>query len=187
MDRSLLQVRERQRGRVGAPRRFHRSLPALVCFILALPGFVRAQGFPQYLVNPAFPDSLGDENRFDPAVAALTPGGFLLLWVDNGTGTTDILARRFGADLRGTGTPVRVNSDSTFTAHTAPSLAGPAAGNVVGAWIDGRFGSPTIHAQRFSAEGGAIRGENIRLSNQATVLSDRPPAMAMNSSGTVLP
>jgi hypothetical protein len=89
--------------------------------------------------------------QLDPAVAALTTGGFVVLWAD-GTSTQSTKGRLYGANFAAIGGDFKANT-SVVPIGAAPSVGSLSTGGFVAAWQ----GSATnavfaIRAQRFDGK-----------------------------------
>lgn len=100
-----------------------------------------------------------------PAVAALSNGGFVVVWRSAGSSGTDsdlssIQAQRFGADGSPVGQEFQVNSD-TAGVQWYPDVAGDAQGGFVVVWdsIDPGVHSNEVRGRVFSADGQPIGPE----------------------------
>lgn len=176
---------------LSIPRRPHarfasRAWPFILSTCLAagllasLPAAATAQ-FRQHIVND---DTSGEENRFDPWIATLTGGDFLLVWDDNGAGHRDLLMRRFAASLAPAGEPVRVNDDTGIRDQFEHAISAAAGGRIGLAWLDERHGGTDVYAQVIDASSGLLVGPNRRLTTTAAASGLRDhPAVATDSRG----
>lgn len=109
----------------------------------------------------------------DPAITALTDGGFLVSWTNANQDNSDwdIYAQRFNSDGTMQGGEFRINT-ITASFQSYSSITALADGGFVASWESGR----NIHAQRFDANGNPVQSV-IELSplntetNQAPVLN----------------
>jgi len=122
--------------------------------------------------------SVGDEFRVnthikgeqvEPSVAALSDGGFVVTWTDEGywpAGVTSpdgsgfgVYGQRYDARGKPTGAEFRVNTH-TEGDQVEPSVAGLSDGGFVVTWYSNEspYGG-RIHGQRYDAQGNAVGGE----------------------------
>jgi len=119
----------------------------------------------------------------DPAVAALSGGGYVMLWVDPALdgSSNGIFARRFGAD----GAPIGgefVIPSATANSQREPSVAGLPDGGFVATWSSSV--GVDIYARRFSANG-TPQGDEFRV-NTIVANDQSSPAVAANTNGFVV-
>jgi hypothetical protein len=111
-------------------------------------------------------DDTGSENQFAPSIAKDSSDNFIIAWIDNRNGFTDIYAQRFSGDGTVVGNNFKVNDDtSAYEIYDGPSAASDPAGNFVITWVDYRnelWGE--IYAQRYSGDGTAL-GSNFKVNN----------------------
>jgi Ca2+-binding RTX toxin-like protein len=119
-------------------------------------------------------DSSGDKvgatieygNMYNPSVAALADGGFVLAWETAAGGPMHISAQRYDVDGVAVGPELAVTSASTsYTSQDAKVLALPWGGFIV-AWDTNMGGELTIQAQLFDADGNKV-GTPSRINTQA--------------------
>ncbi len=117
-----------------------------------------------------------------PAVAALTGGGFVVVWQDSeadGAGNSGILARIYSNGGVAAGAAFAVNIDVTAGAQSAPAVIGLADGGFLVAWVD--EGSGTIRAREFNSAGVAQGVETV----VADVDSLSQPSLTLLSDGRI--
>jgi Ca2+-binding RTX toxin-like protein len=128
-------------------------------------------------------------DQSDPAIAALSDGGYVLAWssyAQDGS-SYGIYAQRFGAGGLPAGAEFKVNS-STANEQTLPAIAGLSGGGFMVAWQsygqDGNYDG--IYAQRFDASG-APAGDEFKV-NTTTLNYQSSPALAAlaNNAGYVV-
>jgi Ca2+-binding RTX toxin-like protein len=121
------------------------------------------------------------QGQFDPEIAVLSNGSFVIIWTDasdaNSTGT-DIRFRRFDAD----GTPIDITDRvlGIADAQAQQKVVPTAGGGFMIVYSDFQAGTGDIHAQRFDANGDAVGGV-ITAAIGASV--QRNPAIAPLSDG----
>ena len=100
---------------------------------------------------------LGNAQQHSPRVAALSDGGFVVVWYDNRNGNDDIYAQRFDPDAVATGSNIRVDDDDGSARQAFPVVAADGNGRFFIAWVDWRNGSypgnPDIYVRRYSSAG----------------------------------
>lgn len=143
---------------------------------------------PEFRVHDA-----GTGVQSDAAVAMDASGDFAIAWSDDsvgGTGSSDIVGRRFTADGRAEGPQFRINTANTFS-QRFPALAMDADGDLVAAWqSQGQDGNDYgLYGQRFRGSGtadlalrlnvGVAAGGTVRYT--ATLSNLAPPQMLTGS------
>lgn len=110
-------------------------------------------------------NSYTSSDQNEPAIAALTNGGFIITWKSDGQDGElgGIYAQLYGADGTPIGGEFQVNTYTT-SLQFAPTVAALADGGFVISWSSwGSFGPDTTHpgvlAQRYAADGTPIGGE----------------------------
>ncbi|MBD2840320.1 calcium-binding protein [Pseudomonas sp. JM0905a] len=100
----------------------------------------------------------GDQG--EPRVAALSDGGYLVVWHGNGAGDADgIFVQRFNASGTKVGIETRINTTTAGRQEFA-NIATLADGGYVITWesYDASGRNPDIHSQRFDANGNKVSG-----------------------------
>ncbi|MBS0552232.1 MAG: hypothetical protein JSS47_06835, partial [Proteobacteria bacterium] len=95
--------------------------------------------------------------QFDPSIAALTGGGYVVSWTSyaqDGGGSYGVFAQRFANDGTRLGDEFRVNT-TTASNEDEPSVTALANGGFVIAWSNGS----RIYVQQYDANGVAVDGE----------------------------
>jgi hypothetical protein len=128
-----------------------------------------------------------------PAVARLSNGGFVVVWVsDNQDGSFDgIFGQRYDAAGAPAGSEFLINTYSTRN-QTAPSVAGLSDGGFVVTWFSG---TPTgagqdgsmfgVYAQRYNAAG-ARAGSEFRVNTYTTDKQSFPVVAGLSAGGFVI-
>ena len=107
-------------------------------------------------------------NQQQPAVAALSNGGYIVTWISadgggyyTGVGLIDrgIYAQRYDADGKAVGSQTRVNTTVAGDQHQ-PAVAALSNGSYVVTWLS----NGTLNAQRYDATGNAV-GSETRVTN----------------------
>ncbi len=132
----------------------------------------------EFRVNPTVAGG-----QWNPAVATLADGDFVVSWETQGTsdpGAADIYAQRYAADGAPLGGEFRVNTRVTGL-QEAPAVTGLSDGGFVVSWAGP---NPTltgrdIHAQRYAADGSPAGGE-FRV-HEATAKEEFSPAIAASA------
>ena len=127
---------------------------------------------------------------FDPAIAALADGGFLVSWTDpnfimTGNSSTDVIARRYDQSGQAVSSAFVVNS-ILEDGQVSQSIAALKDGGFVLAWEDGGGtrgdGSFSgISARRFDAAGTSL-GDDFQV-NTTTLLAQMEPDVASLAGG----
>lgn len=119
-----------------------------------------------------------------PSVAMAADGAFVVAWSDfvEGTSTTDLYARQYGADGAPIGTEFRVNTTAAGS-QGSPSVARNAGGDFVVVWESYvQDGSDSgVYGQRFNASGVA-EGPEFRV-NTFTTGFQGGPSVGMAENG----
>ncbi len=138
------------------------------------------------LVNSWRGNDSGSDDQDDPDVAALTDGGFVIVWEsdEQDAGTTDgIYAQRFNVAGTKVGSEFRVNT-TTADDQREPRIVGLTDGGFVVTWVsDEQAGSidNDIYAQRYTAAGSPVGGEF--LVNQTIIADQVTPFLGAMSDG----
>ncbi len=106
-------------------------------------------------------DYPGGFPQWYPAIASLSDGRFVAVWMDERNGDYDIYAQMLGGDGEPWGESVRVNDDWGGANQWTPGIASDGEGRWAVVWSDYREGKPEIYAQIFA---GGRRGRNFKLS-----------------------
>lgn len=119
-----------------------------------------------------------------PAIAALSDGGYVVTWMSSGDGSGwGIYSQRYNASGAAVSGEVPVN---TFTANdqASPSVAALVNGGYVVSWMsNGQDGSGYgVYTQRYNASGAAVGGE-VRV-NSTTVSDQTSPVIGALSDGS---
>ncbi len=157
--------------------------PLFSLLLLAITGTGSFGQYEERLVNDDF---FGEENRVDPYPVRLTDGSILVLWSDNGRGHTDVLARRFDAEMEPLGEAYRLNSGEGLFFHRNVRVAGPAANVILATWETNRGGTTTVRGIRLSADTGQPLGTDFRIDEDLGVGSIQDSDLHMASDGTAL-
>jgi Ca2+-binding RTX toxin-like protein len=127
----------------------------------------------EFLVNSTTAGS-----QAEPAISALSGGGFVVVWYGT-TNITDIYAQRFDAQGSPAGAETLVNTQ-TYNVQLQPAVTALQDGGYLVAWYSGA----DIYAQRYDAQGAPVGGETL-ITNWS-VGQDQYPAMAALSSGELV-
>lgn len=117
-----------------------------------------------------------------PAVAALSDGGYMITWSSEGVnGGSDILAQRYDADGSLVGNETRINSTAVGW-QNSPAITALADGGYVLAW---QSESQGICAQRYAADG-AMLGNETQINTSAPGTPYTPVITALSDGGHVI-
>ncbi|HEX9966181.1 MAG TPA: hypothetical protein VGB04_14480, partial [Allosphingosinicella sp.] len=128
----------------------------------------------EFLVN-----TITAESQYEPTVAALASGGFVVAWTDASNSTAgdsgygDVRAQMYDASGAKVGGELLVNS-TTYAEQSGAAIAALPGGGFIVTWMD--LGSEAVAAQRFDSAGNKVGGE-IRLPG------GYDPAVAVLASG----
>lgn len=139
--------------------------------------------YPQYRVND---DQIGEENRIDPVVALLPDGGYVVAWIDNARGHTDVLARTFDAGHVPETDAVRLNGDDGFTRHREVALGTSVGGQILCAWTDARDRGPEVWGRFLSSDTGLPAGGEFQIAETGPFGTATRPRVATQTDGTSL-
>jgi len=122
--------------------------------------------------------------QFNPAVAAASAGGFVVVWTGDGQGdSSGIFGQRYASSGLPLGPEFRVNTSTTDFQYL-PSVAADSTGNFVVAWTSGGGygGAPSdVFGQRYASSGTPLGPEF--LVNTYTTNTQGNPAVADGSAG----
>jgi hypothetical protein len=95
--------------------------------------------------------------QHSPRVAALSDGGFSVVWYDNRNGNDDIYSRIYSPGGIPTGSDFRLNDDNSGKRQVYPAVAGDGNQRFFVAWVDWRNGvypkNSDIYFRRYNANG----------------------------------
>ena len=131
-------------------------------------------------------------SQYDPSVAGLAGGGFVVTWRDDsghsGGSGADIRGQRYGADGAALGSEFRVNT-YTSSSQYEPSVAGLGDGGFVVTWRDdsGHDGGSgaDIRGQRYAADGTAA-GDEFRVNTYKSSTQYWPSVAGLGNGGFVV-
>lgn len=126
--------------------------------------------------------SSANDNAQIVSVAALTGGGFVATWRNNGASSFDIYARRFDGNGNPATNAFRVPSNNYYMQNN-PSVVGLSDGGYVIVWESNLLigQDENIHGQRYDASDSPIGGEFI--ANTTTTGRQMRPSVAKLASG----
>lgn len=139
----------------------------------------------EFLVNTTSANA-----QYAPTIAALSGGGFVVVWTDESRSIGDrsgsaIRAQVFNADGSTLGAEFRVNT-SIFQAQLAPAITALTDGRFVVTWVDYSSADgaivPDLKGQVFEADGSASGSEF--LVNTNTTGFQREPTITARAGGT---
>ncbi|HRM67977.1 MAG TPA: PKD domain-containing protein, partial [Thauera phenylacetica] len=123
--------------------------------------------------------------QYEPEVAALADGRFVVVWRDNGQDGSSygVYAQRYNADGTAAGGEFRVNT-TTSGAQYEPAVAMLEGGGFVVTWrSDNQDGSGAgVYAQRYAADGSALGGE-FRVNESINGSQYQPDVTALAGGG----
>ncbi len=121
-----------------------------------------------------------------PAIAALTNGGFVVAWTSNGQDKSSlgIYAQRYDAKGKPAGAEFKVNK-STAGPQSAPAVAALDAGAFVVVWQGPDANGLGIYAQRYDASGKPA-GPELRVNTVTVKDQSLPSATGTNDGGFVV-
>ncbi|WP_032832124.1 hypothetical protein, partial [Pseudomonas sp. GM78] len=124
------------------------------------------------------------DSQHEPAITALSDGGYVVSWTSNGQDGSSwgIYAQRYAAGGAAVGDEVRVNT-TTIDSQQDPAITALSDGGYVVSWTsNGQDGSGWgIYAQRYAASGAAL-GNEVRV-NTTTLDHQYDSAIAALSDG----
>jgi Ca2+-binding RTX toxin-like protein len=128
-------------------------------------------------------NTLGDgENDVAPTVAALSGGGFVVVWQNTDASDTDILFQRYNAAGVAQGGQVNVDDDSGTDNDRTPDVVGLSDGGFVVVWDNNEAG--TIALKRFDANGVLVGTEEIVATD--LFVSHSSPTISLTDDGRLL-
>ncbi|MCP5224097.1 MAG: cadherin-like domain-containing protein [Thauera sp.] len=123
--------------------------------------------------------------QYEPEVAALADGRFVVVWRDNSQDGSSygVYAQRYNADGTAAGSEFRVNT-ATSGAQYEPAVAMLEGGGFVVTWrSDNQDGSGAgVYAQRYAADGSALGGE-FRVNESINGSQYQPEVTALAGGG----
>jgi hypothetical protein len=131
-----------------------------------------------YLVN----DDGGGNDQYEPSVAVLSSGDFVVTWEDDRYGDNDIYGQRFNSSGSALGSNFRVNDDTAVDNQYEPSVAALSGGGFVVTWEDARYVGYDIYAQRYDGSGNAL-GSNFVVNDDGLGNSQYEPSVAGLTAG----
>jgi len=122
------------------------------------------------------------DNQDDPDIAALSNGGFVVVWESNlqDSGLNGIYFQRYNDSGVAQGSETSVNT-TTIADQKRPRITGTNDGGFVVVWYDESTGDREIKAQRYDASGGTIGGE--ASINTFTIANQHNPEIVALSNG----
>ncbi len=126
--------------------------------------------------------------QYDPALAALADGGYLVVWSSDGQDGSGygIYGQRYGADDAAVGAEFQVNTYTSSNQYV-PSVAALDDGGFVVTWAsNGQDGSSYgIYGQRYDSAGAAV-GSEFRANSYTTGEQNTPSVAALEGGGFVV-
>ncbi|MFC4442183.1 Ig-like domain-containing protein, partial [Caulobacter henricii] len=151
----------------------------------------------EILVNTATEDF-----QYNPQIATLSNGGFVITWQDNSAGVggaggdtsgSSVKAQLFSSNGSAFGGEFLVNT-ATQNNQSIPKIAALSNGGFVVTWTDASLGvggasgdtsGPAIKAQVFAANGTAV-GSELRVNTATTNIQESPQITALSNGGFVI-
>jgi hypothetical protein len=127
-------------------------------------------------------DDAGSASQHLPAVAMDGSGRFVIAWVDERNGGSDIYAQRFTSSGTAQGPNFKVNDDAGPALQWAPDIAMESSGNFVITWYDERGGNADVFAQKYGSDGEPTGGNYLVPHAAYASLLQESPAVAANGS-----
>jgi|GEM_PF-1111909 len=124
-----------------------------------------------------------DSYQYDPSIAALTGGGFVVTWASyyqDGGSTNGVFAQRYSNDGTPQGDEFRVNT-TTASNEYQPSVSALGNGGFVMAWTNGS----QIYVQQFNAGGVPVDGET-RVDVKDVNWASQPVVQGLNNGNFVV-
>ncbi|NQT27181.1 PQQ-binding-like beta-propeller repeat protein [candidate division KSB1 bacterium] len=137
--------------------------------------------FGLYAQGELINDDSGTENQVYPAIAMTASGMSVMCWEDNRNGNSNIYAQLFNRAGLPQGVNFRVHAASDSTQASA-NVAINQFGHMTFVWDDKRDGHYDIYARMFEPNGQAKHAA-FRVNDDAGVMSQRYPKIAMNAQG----
>lgn len=110
----------------------------------------------------------GTYQQHSPRVAALSNGGFVVVWYDNREGDDNIYGRRYDANAQPVGNDLKINDDTSGKRQAWPSISADGNGRFFVAWVDWRNGNypdnPDIYFRRYNSGGNPME-ESRKISS----------------------
>ncbi|MFI0849349.1 beta strand repeat-containing protein [Mesorhizobium sp. IMUNJ 23232] len=127
--------------------------------------------------------TLGDgESDVAPTVAALSGGGFVVVWQNTDANDTDILFQRYDAAGVAQGGQVNVDDDSGTDNDVTPDVVGLSDGGFVVVWDNNEAGN--IAMKRFDANGALVGSEQVVATD--LFVNNGTPSISLSDDGRLL-
>lgn len=126
---------------------------------------------------------------FEPGIAALDDGDFVIVWERENDENIDVYLQRFNADGHHEGNPIRVNG-STGGDQFGAEIVTLEDGSQVVAWVSQTYQndepvSGNIYMQRYAANGSKL-GKETRVNAGTTEIHGEPAITALKNGGYVI-
>jgi len=119
-----------------------------------------------------------------PAISLAPDGRYVIAWHGNANGDYDIFAQQIDSNgVRQWSADIRINGDASMQPQVSPSLWS-AAGQTLVVWLDQRFGTRDLYAQRIDSQGARLWREDRRI-NTADTPAINGPAVVGNRENIV--
>ena len=124
--------------------------------------------------------------QYSSSVAMNGVGSFVIVWVDDRNGNSDIYFQRYNNNGATQGVNIKATDDSEMVGQANPSVAINEAGNFVIAWEDYRYAGmyPDIMGQRYYTNGN-LNGINYRIVADGPNYIESSPAVTANNDSII--
>jgi hypothetical protein len=128
-------------------------------------------------------DNLERANHYFPVVSSDGSGNFVIIWIDERNGPSDIYAQHYSSDGIALGANFKVNDDQVNVTQAFPCISVNPSGNFVITWEDYRNVSKSdIYVQCYSKDGESI-GNNFRVNDDFGNVYQSFPNVSMDALG----
>ncbi len=134
-------------------------------------------------VNTKVEDATFSEHQRNPAIAIGFYGCFTIAWSDKRNGDYDVYAQHFYPDGYPMGNNFRVNTDTSNSHQSYPSIASESSGNFIINWTDSHNGDDDVYGQRFWSDVNTfgIYGHNYCITESSEFRQNRPAVALHNN------
>lgn len=130
--------------------------------------------------NKKVNDDINSESQYAPTIAMNNSGNFVIVWMDNRYGNSDIYYQLFNWGGTAQGINKKINDDTDNADQYAPSIAMDNIGNFVVAWYDGRHGNWDIYYQHYDING---TGQGVNETAKCYYGTIDSPSIASDGNG----
>ncbi len=135
-------------------------------------------------VNTKVNHDIDSVKQWDPTIAMDITGNYVVVWVDERNGNSDIYLQRFTSTGAALGVNTKVNDDGINADQVSPSISMDALGNFVITWQDFRNSNWDVYYQRYTDTGTGL-GTNTKVNDDVNEFQYYP-SISMDASGNFI-